>query len=124
MTLFGLMVVNNWWIIMEGFQDALDSNVSRAFFICFHLATVVSYNYIRIYIYVYTRIIFKIVYLKREWGLITAIKRLPAVTNLSNSLLANTIAETIEMLQDFIPTLAGKVNVTEAKVGIKSCRFY
>ena len=27
-------------------------------------------------------------------------------------------------LQDFIPTLAGKVNVTQAKVGIKSCRLY
>ena len=105
MTLFGLMIVNNWWIIMEGFQDALDSGVSRAFFICFHLATVVSYNYIRIYIYVYTRIIFKIMYLKREWGLIAAIKCLPAVAYLSNSLLANTIAETIEML-------------------VKSARFY
>ena len=27
------------------------------------------------------------------------------------------------MLQGFIPTLAGKVNVTKAKVGKKTCRF-
>ena len=42
--------------------------------------------------------------------------------------IANIIAGTIEMLQDFIPTLAGKVNkciiITDAKVGIKSRRFY
>ena len=29
-------------------------------------------------------------------------------------------------LEDYIPTLAGKlkINMTEAKVGLKSCRFY
>ena len=42
-TLFELMVVNNWWIIMEGFQLAVENEASRAFFICFHLSTVVSY---------------------------------------------------------------------------------
>ena len=48
---------------------------------------------------------------------------LPVVANLSNGQLANLIGGTIEMLVKFIPTLAGKMNVTEAKVGIKFCKF-
>jgi len=39
-TLFEAMVVNNWWIIMEGFQA--HNNKSRTFFIIFHLTTYVS----------------------------------------------------------------------------------
>ena len=44
-TLFELMVINNWWIIMEGFRNAIGDKPSRPFFICFHLTTAVSYNY-------------------------------------------------------------------------------
>ena len=38
---------------------------------------------------------------------------LPVVANLSNGQLANLIGGTIEMLVKFIPTLAGKINVTK-----------
>ena len=50
-TLFELMVVNNWWIIMEGFHLADENKDSRAFFICFHLSTVVCYH-VHTYIHV------------------------------------------------------------------------
>ena len=51
---------------------------------------------------------------------------LPAVANLSNSYLANIIAETIEMLvnpQDFILTLASVTFTFSAKVGINLVDF-
>ncbi|XP_065892689.1 two pore calcium channel protein 1-like isoform X2 [Dysidea avara] len=38
-TLFELMIINNWWIIMEGFQAGTGEMSSRAFFIIFHLST-------------------------------------------------------------------------------------
>ncbi|XP_065892686.1 two pore calcium channel protein 1-like isoform X2 [Dysidea avara] len=38
-TLFELMIINNWWIIMEGFQAGTGEMSSRAFFIAFHLST-------------------------------------------------------------------------------------
>jgi len=41
-TLFELMVVNNWWIIMEGFYAGSGRRSTRAFFIFFHLTTSVS----------------------------------------------------------------------------------
>ena len=41
-TLFELMVVNNWWIIMEGFHFAIGDKRARIFFILFHLTTAVS----------------------------------------------------------------------------------
>ena len=52
-TLFELMVVNNWWIIMEGFRIAVMHRDSRAFFICFHLSTIVV-RYFTITYYVHS----------------------------------------------------------------------
>ncbi|XP_065919465.1 two pore channel protein 1-like isoform X2 [Dysidea avara] len=43
-TLFELMVVNNWWIIMEGFHAGSGRRSTRAFFIFFHLTTSVVIN--------------------------------------------------------------------------------
>ena len=45
-TLFELMVVNNWWIIMEGFHNQVPYKHARPFFMAFHLTTAVSCKYI------------------------------------------------------------------------------
>ena len=41
-TLFELMVINNWWIIMEGFHAGTGHRSSHVFFILFHVTTYVS----------------------------------------------------------------------------------
>ena len=41
-TLFELMIVNNWWIIMEGFHVAVGDRRARIFFLMFHFTTIVS----------------------------------------------------------------------------------
>ena len=48
------------------------------------------------------------------------------MANLSNSYIATITAGTIQMIVKSTPYFGRKlkVNVTEAKVGIKSCRFY
>ena len=55
-TLFELMVMNNWWIIMEGFHAAVGDKSARIFFIVFHVINVVSYTsvaYISTCIYIH-----------------------------------------------------------------------
>lgn len=44
MTLFELMVVNNWTITCDGFVAASESKLTRVFFVLFHIVCVVIIN--------------------------------------------------------------------------------